>query len=376
MRPSDSVADVVDAEIAWGPAEVRGRAERTLARARRSLGVVDDRPLTGLDEALLAVEHLLGLGRARMRELAAGRPGPGPPPQRIASLAESLLLLGDLRDELRELSIAPRLHERPRMRASLARLQRIEGARALREAVPAEARRACGFARALLTSVEEGWWVPVAADPAAWVPETRVSLKELAPEETLVENGIPALVDRQAVAPVRVEGRVAGILYGDHGPSGRPADDVDRDVLAAFAEAVGTLYERAVLVERLSAQREEARRAFAEVEAILGEIAETGVDIAGAAPRVRTAPSRPATAPPTAFQIEDADDLLTFRQRQVLALMASGATTARISDELLISETTVKTHVKHIMSRLSARTRAEAVSRYLTLLAERRTGDA
>ena len=47
--------------------------------------------------------------------------------------------------------------------------------------------------------------------------------------------------------------------------------------------------------------------------------------------------------------------------------MSDGSTNAAIANELVISEGTVKSHVKHILRKLRASNRAEAVSRYLRL---------
>ena len=58
-------------------------------------------------------------------------------------------------------------------------------------------------------------------------------------------------------------------------------------------------------------------------------------------------------------------ELLTRREREVVALMAAGATNAEIADRLVISQDTVKSHVKHVLRKLRASNRAEAVSRYL-----------
>lgn len=55
-------------------------------------------------------------------------------------------------------------------------------------------------------------------------------------------------------------------------------------------------------------------------------------------------------------------DPLSPRQVEVLRLVALGANVSQIAQELLISEATVKTHVKHILERLGARNRTHAVA--------------
>jgi DNA-binding NarL/FixJ family response regulator len=63
------------------------------------------------------------------------------------------------------------------------------------------------------------------------------------------------------------------------------------------------------------------------------------------------------SAPPVAF------GLLSVRQREVLRLMADGATNREIADSLYLSPHTVKGHTTGLYRRLRVRNRAEAVRR-------------
>lgn len=59
----------------------------------------------------------------------------------------------------------------------------------------------------------------------------------------------------------------------------------------------------------------------------------------------------------------NSDSNLSSREMEVLGCLAQGQTTTQIAESLFISENTVKTHVRHILEKMKASNRAEAVSK-------------
>jgi DNA-binding CsgD family transcriptional regulator len=160
--------------------------------------------------------------------------------------------------------------------------------------------------------------------------------------------------------PIVLEGRVIGFLHGDRIASGAPLRGADRDALWRFALAFGQVFERAVLRRRLRIQRQELRQVASWADARTSELSDGAIDLAVE----RDAP--PGEEPVRAQGPDSAlRDLLTRRELDVLEHMVTGETNADIARSLVVSEGTVKFHVKNILRKLHASNRAEATSRYL-----------
>jgi DNA-binding NarL/FixJ family response regulator len=64
---------------------------------------------------------------------------------------------------------------------------------------------------------------------------------------------------------------------------------------------------------------------------------------------------------------DGAQDLLTYREREVLALLAGGSTNREIAASLSVTVATVKSHLVHLYAKLEVRNRQEALSRAVGL---------
>jgi DNA-binding CsgD family transcriptional regulator len=314
----------------------------------------------------------------------------------IADLARRLRLVADVDEQLQRIEAreaAAHIEALVRIQEGIVRLRKCKTIQELIEAAPRELLRTCGFTRALLSRVRGSLWVPevleivegVDPEEAAFkqfVEEEEIPLAQMLMETELVRRRIPVLVSdpyrhprtykpiveaarstSYAAAPIMPTSRVIGFFHVDRFGQDLPVSPQDRDNLWVFSEHFGLLYERAILVERLESQRAYLHNALSQAVTAIDEICTAEINLA----RNECAPAR-ASGRANARPRSRLDTLLTAREQEVLELMASGATNNQIARELVVSEGTVKSHVKRILRKLRVENRAGAVARYLHLV--------
>lgn len=140
-------------------------------------------------------------------------------------------------------------------------------------------------------------------------------------------------------------GKVIGMVHADCARSARALDAVDREVVDAYAEGLGPVFERAVLRDRV-------RRHQAELDTAARWMTARASGLSDVAPLAAETGSA------------GVSELLTARELDVVRLIARGHTNRAIAEALVISEGTVKYHVKNLLRKLGARNRADAVARF------------
>lgn len=172
-----------------------------------------------------------------------------------------------------------------------------------------------------------------------------------------------------AVAPIVLDSAVIGFFHADRQASGRSVGDDDAEALRSFALCFAVVYERAVLRHRLRVQRQELRQVANWAQARTSAFGDRPVSLGDEQASVsdEQADRALAVTQPSDAGERALGDLLTRRELDVLRLMVRGETNAGIARELVVSEGTVKFHVKNVLRKLHASNRAEATSRYLRL---------
>jgi DNA-binding CsgD family transcriptional regulator len=320
---------------------------------------------------------------------------------RLADALDALVDVAEMRAERAAREEGRRAETLVRIHDALARLRLIGSPEQLLERSTPEACAACGFDRAVLYRLSGSKLVAesfhVEGDPE-WAAELLAAsradplpLDQGLNETEALRRKRPVMVhDAQnhpgvyhslgrvykvfsyVGAPIIPEGRVIGFLHADHYLKNRNVNEFDRDALFAFAEGFGFVFERAVLLSRLAAQAAEVNRLLASTEAVVRNYVDAEVELVRATD-AQLAAGHHTTAALLGRRGGTAalDDVLTRREREVLRLIAAGATNSSIAEQLVVSEATVKSHVKRILRRLGVRNRVEAASLYLRSVNER-----
>lgn len=166
---------------------------------------------------------------------------------------------------------------------------------------------------------------------AASGPEAVDLVSALAPDVVVMDLRMPGGGGVDAVRELRRRGSRTGVLV-------LTTYDTDADTVAAIeAGAIGYL-----LKDTPARTLVDAVRSTAAGEAVLS----------------------PAVASRLASHVRSpaASAALTVREREVLALVATGTPNRGIARELFVSEATVKTHLVHIYTKLGVADRAAAVA--------------
>lgn len=359
---------------------------------KRPSGSRHDRALRARAAGLHAelVDLLCGQGHG----LAAEIPGQSCSPKRLSALAQFCverarliepgdhrtarrfyLLALDLQQLVLEVHQEELLSSTRRLEAcgdGLARLRNMPTSSGMLDSACEEAVTRCDYGRVVLSRVDRGEWLPSSGhfveSDASWFTEwvgQGIQLRGDTPEARLLTERRPAAVydtegtqvHRQiivesgqsssyVIAPLMAAGTVVGFLHADHFPEGRQVDEADRDVLWAFAQGLNRIHERMVLMERVEGQRNQ-------VESLMRTVVDhmdssSGSDLLGVGTRMTAGPDTLAD--------------LTTREIEVLQLIVEGASNRGIGSRLVITEDTVKSHVKQILRKLGVTNRAQAIA--------------
>ncbi|WP_189595079.1 LuxR C-terminal-related transcriptional regulator [Nocardia cerradoensis] len=304
-----------------------------------------------------------------------------------------LAALHRLQHEDLETALAQQLSSLSEIRDSISALAGLSP-RQLIDTVPAQVCRDLALGRAMISTISGSVWLPQhlhieerTAESATFeqfVDGARIPLSD-APLETelLVRRRTVALVPdpvsdkrtyKQIVdvaqtrayvaAPITVRGRTIGMLHADRPEDPNSLSDDGLELLAAFAECLSTVFESACLADHMAKQFKRAADTYAEVVAMFDD---SGAPAAWCSPQPSAAARRPVrqlhSAPTGAAS-------LTFREREVLGHLATGATNMQIARNLTVSEATVKSHLKQISKKLGTSNRAAAVAAYARMTQE------
>jgi DNA-binding CsgD family transcriptional regulator/GAF domain-containing protein len=365
------------ASIAEDPMVI-ARAEAAVAAAADHLKVAPP------ELTAAALGHQLASLRQRLEQRIAL---PSDPRDDWTTTAEILISILRLQCELLDHDLARRVKSMSEIRHALGYLRGLPP-RKMIYAAPEVLSRELAFARAMISTVRGSLWLPQhihiedeGADPhgrqlVEYVAGRHIPLADAPLETELVRKrcGVfaPSPMEDKRVfkeiieasgcfgyigAPITVQGRAIGILHADRPEPHGIVTMEHLEQLEAFAECLSVAFESAALEEKAAQQRVEVDNLGGNVNELLGRSARSVLwSLPGAAPGPRhgayyhrNQPTAPA---------------LTSREQEIMSHVATGATNGQIARCLVISEGTVKSHLKHIAKKLNTSSRAAAVATY------------
>lgn len=355
------------------------------------LGVEDHESLSALGSLDAAARWLDGAIAALGDALAAGMRGAC-----VTRAVAALTRLYGLRVRVADLRTRTALADQDAVRGALARMRGSATLEQLMARVPEELCR-CGFDRAWISCLQECDWrlrgchvvgdqaagpAIVLAAPRRWPLAPNTHEAQLVRMRTAIlvadadEHVDPVIAELLAprsyvAAPLLVGARVVGFVHAERCGS-RLADEGDRRLIALFAEGAAHVLQRVVLAERFEALRVDVRRMTQVFSDTVDDVCWANIDLAPKRPPIAVAGAEPTRSRPGTFAAGAGSArlaaLLTSREIEVVRLMAAGETNAGIASQLVITEGTVKSHVKRILRKLHAANRAQAVSRYFRIV--------
>lgn len=316
-------------------------------------------------------------------------------PALVAAVGRLADLIG-ARETAAEERLRRRLDTLAAVHGALARLRELRSVEAIIARAPAEACAACGFDRAVVYRlhgaelIAESFHVEghpeIAARLLEFSRDLPLQLDRESHEREMIRRRRPMCVHdamtsphafhpqaevydthSYVAAPILPAGRVIGFVHADHRLKPRRVDEFDRDALWAFAEGLGFAIERARLTERLRGQGAELQRLLRRAEAVVGEYLDAEVELvqAGDEDTAATRTAEALLASSGAGEAPTPAASLSPREREVLALLAGGASNHQIAAQLVISDETAKTHVKRILRKLGVANRVEAAAMWV-----------
>lgn len=243
----------------------------------------------------------------------------------------------------------------------------------------------------MISRVDGSSWVPIFPPPgvdadadalrARFGDHFVLPMQHMLLEAEMVRRRIPLLVEHAASdprvheafvslagardyvgAPILSGRRVIGFLHADRRDQDHAVAPGDREGIHVFARHFGLLHDRVAIAEELQRRHDDIagrQRAMAD------ELASLVTSRLVFLPPAESDVWRPQAEHHHEADDQPAPDTLTAREREILAMVASGATNQAIARELVVSPNTIKTHVARASRKLRAHSRAEAVARYL-----------